>query len=49
MMLPITNEEREIMNKMHKLDEDSDEYKSLQKRLIELDEKKIGEDCPFVH
>lgn len=49
MMLHITEEERIIMNKMHKLDESSIEYKELQKKLQELDNEKVGESCPFAH
>lgn len=48
MMLHITEEERTIMEKMHKLDENSEEYKELQERLIKLDNEKT-KDCPFCH
>lgn len=48
MMRHLTEEEREIINKMDKLDENSDEYKALQKRLIEIDNEEF-KDCPFVH
>lgn len=49
MMLHITKEESVIMDKMHKLDENSKEYKELQKKLQELDDEKAGKNCPFVH
>lgn len=47
-MRHLTEEEREIINKMDKLDENSDEYKVLQKRLMAIDNEKF-KDCPFVH
>ena len=48
MMGPITDEELEIAHEMLKYDENSEEYKALQKKLIEMREQHfIG--CPFVH
>ena len=48
MMVHITEEEKKISLEMLNYDENSDEYKALQKKLIEMREQHfIG--CPFVH
>lgn len=48
MMIPFTDEENKILDEIVKYDESSDEYKALQKKLIELREQHFI-NCPFVH
>lgn len=48
MMFQPTDEEIKILRQMDNLEEDSDEYKALQKRLIEIGKEKAG-DTPFCH
>ena len=43
-----TEKEKELLRKMDLYDEDSEEYKAIQKKLIELDGKECG-DTPFCH
>ena len=48
MMYHVTDEERKIADEMDLYAENSEEYKALQKKLIELHEQQfIG--CPFEH
>lgn len=48
MMRHLTDEEIEIMNEMDKYDENSEEYKKLQKKLIDIDNE-LTKDYPFAH
>lgn len=46
MMRHFTQEEEDILEEMDNYDEDSEEYKQLQKKLIEID-KNILKNTPF--